>query len=193
MELRQAKPMSTIAMEFDLQSSLALLSRTPASLNALLRDLPDAWITHNEGDGTMTPIDVIDHLAFLEGNSWLQRLDMILDGDESRVFPAVNRKGRAETETPTLSRLLDVLADLRRKNLDVLRTKNLQPGDLAKKAQHPTFGPVTASQLLATWTTHDMTHLHQISRILAHQYRDAVGPWVKFLGVLKCDGHSASA
>lgn len=177
-------------MEFDLQASIALLSRTPGALNALLRDLPEQWTTQNEGEGTMTPIDVVDHLAFLERNNWLQRLDVILAGDESRVFPPVNRKGRSEGAERSLPHLLDEFARLRASNLDVLRTKNLQPSDLARRALHPTFGPVTASQLLATWTVHDMTHLHQISRVLAHQYREAVGPWIKFLGVLKCDGHS---
>ena len=34
-------------------------------------------------------------------------------------------------------------------------------------------------------------HLHQLSRIMAHQYREAVGPWTVFLGVLQCNGHSA--
>lgn len=53
------------------------------------------------------------------------------------------------------------------------------------------FGTVTLSELLATWAAHDMTHLHQISRILAHQYRELVGPWSVYLGVLQCAGHSA--
>ena len=48
------------------------------------------------------------------------------------------------------------------------------------------------SELLATWGAHDLTHLHQISRILAYQYRDAVGPWAQYLGVMQCNGHSAS-
>jgi hypothetical protein len=181
-------------MEFDLQSSIALLSRTPGALNALLRDLPEAWTAQNEGDGTMTPADVIGHLAFLERNNWMQRLAVILEGDESRVFPPMNRKGRADEDEERLpARLLDEFARLRAENLDKLRGMNLQAKGLAMRAQHPTFGPVSASQLLATWTAHDMTHLHQISRVLAHQYREAVGPWIRFLGVLKCDGHSEPA
>jgi hypothetical protein len=43
--------------------------------------------------------------------------------------------------------------------------------------------------LLSTWAAHDLTHLHQISRIMAHQYRADVGPFAAFLGVLKCNGH----
>ena len=181
-------------MKFDPQNAVALLSHTPATLNALLRDLPDAWTSKNEGDGTMTAYDVIGHLAFLERNSWMQRASLILEGDETRVFPAVNREGHpSASERKTLPQLLDEFANLRAQNLDALRALNLRNDDLAKRAVHPTFGPVTLSQLLSTWTAHDMTHLHQISRIMAHQYRDAVGPWIKFLGVLQCEGHSAPA
>jgi hypothetical protein len=180
-------------MEFDLHNSIALLQHTPPALNALLRDLPEAWTTQSEGHGTMAPIDVIDHLAYLERNSWMQRLEVILQGDENQVFNPVNREGRASSEDRSLPRLLDDFADLRAANLRTLRGLNLQPSDLTKRALHPSFGAVSAAQLLATWTTHDMTHLHQISRVLAHQYSEAVGPWIKFLGVLHCIGHSEPA
>jgi DinB superfamily len=178
-------------MDFDLQNSIALLSHTPETLNALLRDLPDALTSRNEGDGTMSPYDVIGHLAFLERNSWMQRALLILQSDEPQPFPSVNREGRPNNSKDTsLPHLLDEFASLRSQNLNSLRALNLQEDDLAKRAIHPTFGLVTLAQLLSTWTAHDMTHLHQISRTLAHQYREAVGPWIRFLGVLHCEGHS---
>jgi hypothetical protein len=71
-----------------------------------------------------------------------------------------------------------------------VRAFKLKPKDLERRGMHPVLGVVTLSQLLATWAAHDMTHLHQISRIMAHQYREAVGPWIRFLGVLQCAGHS---
>ena len=181
-------------MELDLENSIALLSHTPATLNALLRDLPDAWTLKNEGDGTMTPCDVIGHLIFLERNSWIQRATLILQSSEPQSFQPVNREGRADSdEDKALPHLLDEFARLRSQNLNALRALNLQKEDLERRAIHPNLGLVTLSQLVSTWTAHDMTHLHQISRILAHQYREAVGPWVKFLGVLHCDGHSEPA
>jgi DinB superfamily len=181
------------SVKFDLEDTIALLSHTPAALNALLRDLPEAWTSKNEGDGTMTACDVIGHLLFLEGHNWIQRAEFIMRSDESRVFPPVDRAGRGGSEDKSLPNLLDEFAHARSTNLDALRALNLTQSDLARRALHPTFGPVTLSQLLATWVTHDMTHLHQLSRILAHQYREAVGPWIKFLGVLKCEGHSEPA
>jgi hypothetical protein len=33
----------------DVEQTIALLERTPAALDALLRDLPDAWTFRNEG------------------------------------------------------------------------------------------------------------------------------------------------
>ena len=76
-------------------------------------------------------------------------------------------------------------------NLNEVRTLNLGKEDLKRRGRHPAFGAVTLSQLLSTWAVHDMTHLHQISRIIAHQYRDAVGPWKEYLGVLQCTGHGS--
>jgi hypothetical protein len=77
-------------------------------------------------------------------------------------------------------------------NLRVLRALGIHPADLARRGLHPALGVVTLSELLATWAAHDLTHLHQLSRVMAHQYRAAVGPWRAYLGVLHCDGHSGS-
>ena len=96
-----------------------------------------------------------------------------------------------ESEGKSLAQLLDEFACLRSENLDELRALNLQPADLTRQGRHPSLGVVTLSQLLATWAAHDLTHLHQLSRIMAHQYRDVVGPWTAFLGVMKCSGHSS--
>ena len=52
------------------------------------------------------------------------------------------------------------------------------------KGIHPKFGEVTLEQLLATWMVHDLGHLAQVSRVLAKQLRDEVGPWVQYLPVL---------
>src|SRR5580700_3967106 len=117
---------------------------------------------------------------------------MILEKGESQPFTPFNREGhRPYAQGKSLAQLLDEFATLRSENLDALRALNLTPTDLSLRGTHPTFGPVTLSQLLATWATHDLTHLHQISRIMAFQYRTAVGPWVRFLGVMQCTGHSS--
>jgi DinB family protein len=181
-------------MEQDLEHTTALLARTPAALNALLRDLPDGWTHRNEGEGTWTVFDVVGHLIHGERFDWIPRVTTILEFGESRAFTPFDREGHArEIQAKPLSQLLDDFARVRGENLDKLRVLGIRTEDLARRGRHPSLGVVTLGNLLATWATHDLTHLHQISRIMAHQYRDAVGPWVAFLGVLKCEGHSERA
>jgi DinB family protein len=181
-------------MSHNLQHTIALLSRTPAVLDTWLRDLPDAWIERNEGDGTWTPYDIVGHLSHGERTDWMPRVRRILEFGESRAFEPYDRFAQeGESRGKTLPQLLDDFARLRAENLAQLRALNLQPADLDRRGTHPALGAVTLSQLLATWAGHDLTHLHQLSRVMAHQYRDEVGPWTKYLGVMDCHGHSASA
>ena len=179
-------------MEFNLQHTISLLSRTPGALNAFLRDLPDAWTRGNEGENTWSAFDVIAHLIYGERADWVPRTKIILQFGETRSFDPFDRAGHVTaSQGKSFAQLLDEFARARAESLDQLRVLNLQPVDLARRGRHPAFGPVTLSQHLATWTAHDLTHLHQISRIMAHQYREAVGPWRAYLGVLQCAGHSA--
>ena len=173
--------------------TIALLTRTPATLNALLRGLPDSWTRRNEGTDTWSPYDIIGHLAQAERNDWMPRVRHILAHGDSQPFPPFNRFTQMqEPQSKSLEQLLDEFASLRSESLASLQALNLQPEDLALPGKHPSLGPVTLSQLLSTWAVHDLTHLHQISRVMACQYRDAVGPWSVYLGVLQCNGHSVS-
>ena len=177
-------------MGFDLQQTIALLSRTPSALNALLRDLPPAWTLGNEGGKTWSPFDIVGHLIHGERTDWMPRARMILQHGENRAFDPFDRLAQErESQGKSLGELLDEFAPLRSKNLEALRAMNLQPEDFERCGRHPALGVVTLSQLLATWAVHDMTHLHQLSRVMAYQYREAVGPWSAYLGVLHCDGH----
>ena len=179
-------------MTHDLQQTIALLARTPAALDALVRDLPDAWTSRNEGEKTWSVFDVVGHLIHGERTDWIPRARMVLQFGEHRPFERFDRWAQErESAGKTLGQLLDEFARLRAENLDQLRGMNLSQEDLEKRGNHPALGVVTLSQLLATWAAHDLTHLHQISRVMAHQYREVVGPWTKFLGVMQCAGHSS--
>ena len=179
-------------MKFDLQETIALLQRTPSSLNALLRDLPQSWTLATEGPKTWNPFDVVGHLIHGERADWMPRVRRILEYGESRDFDPFDRLAQErESQGKSLPQLLDEFAPLRSENLDALRAINLQPEDFNRRGRHPALGVVTLSQLLATWAVHDLTHLHQLSRVMAYQYREAVGPWSAYLGVLHCEGHSS--
>jgi len=188
--------------EFSLADAVALLTRTPATLNALLRGLPDIWVRCNEGrsnDGrsdqgkdTWSGFDIVGHLIVGERTDWMPRVRILLESGESRPFDPFDRFAQVkESQGKSLEQLLDEFARLRAENLVALQALNLQPEDLIRRGKHPALGVVTLQELLATWTVHDLTHLHQLSRVMANQYRDVVGPWSAYLGVLHCAGHSA--
>jgi hypothetical protein len=179
-------------MEHTLEHTVALLTRTPAVLNSLLRDQPEAWTLQKEGQNTWSPFEVVGHLIHGERTDWMPRVKILLQFGETRPFEPFDRWGHVrESQGRSLGQLLDEFARWRSENLRELRALNLRQDDLARRGRHPALGVVTLSQLLATWATHDLTHLHQISRVMAHQYREAVGPWSAYLGVLQCAGHSS--
>jgi len=121
----------------------------------------------------------------------MPRARHILHADQTQPFPPFDREGHVRNKgSKTLPRLLDEFARARAKGLEELRALKLTARDLEQRTKHPTLGSVTLSELLATWAAHDLTHLHQISRIMAHQVREPVGPWSRFLGVMHCAGHS---
>jgi hypothetical protein len=179
-------------MPHNLDDTIALLSRTPAALNALLRELPETLTMRNEGDKSWTAFDVVGHLIHAERTDWIPRAKTILQFGDTQPFAPFDRQGHLrEVQGKSLGQLLDEFARVRSESLDELRKLKLQPKDLGRAGRHPALGAVTLSELLATWAGHDLTHLHQISRILAYQYRDTVGPFSIYLGVLQCAGHSS--
>ena len=172
-------------LKFRLDRSLDLLERTPAALAAMLDGLDDSWIRATEGPETFSPFDVLGHLIDGEETDWIPRARIILAQGESLRFEPYDRfrhKQRNAGRSP--ASLLKEFADLRKKNLKLLRSWKLTPKQLALPGEHPSLGPVTLAQLLAAWVVHDLGHIAQVARVLAKQYRDQVGPWTPYLPVL---------
>lgn len=171
-------------MEFQLQPSLDLLLKTPQVLQALLRDLPDEWTRADEGPGTWSAYSVVGHLVHGEKSDWIPRAHTILSASENKTFEPFDRFAMlARDQSIPLAELLDEFGSLRARNLLELERHRLQPEDLQREGLHPALGRVTLAQLLASWVAHDLSHLAQISRVLAFQYRDAVGPWKEYMGI----------
>ena len=169
-------------MKFNLSNSLPLLERTPAVLEQWLRGIDDSWIHNNYGPDTFSPFDVLGHLLHGEQTDWMTRVRQILEHGESVKFTPWDRYAMyEESKGKSLDQLLDEFAAARRKNIDELRELGLDETDLPKTGTHPAFGSVTLEQLLATWVTHDLNHIHQIAKCMAWQYRDAIGPWRKYV------------
>ncbi len=172
-------------MDFDVTHGFEILERTPATVSALLTGLSDEWILVNEGGDTFTPRDVIGHLIGGEETDWVERTKMILEHGVDKPFPPFDRFSfREDYKDVSLAEMLATFRDLRARNLDHVRSLGIQPEQLELEGAHPDLGTVTLRQLLATWTVHDLAHIRQIARVMAKQYRDAVGPWRKYLRVL---------
>jgi uncharacterized damage-inducible protein DinB len=172
-------------MEFDLDKAMAVLTRTPATLRTLLKDLPRDWVETNEGANTWSPYDVIGHLIHGERADWIARAKIIIEYGESLPFDPFDRFAQfEESEGKTLGELLEEFAALRERNLATLRDMKIGAGDFEKTGQHPALGKVTLKELLATWVTHDLDHIAQIARTMAKQYMTEVGPWQAYISIL---------
>jgi hypothetical protein len=170
---------------FVLAEAIGILRRTPVVIDALLRRLPDNWVTADEGVGTWSPFDVVGHLIHGERTNWMPRARIILDDGESRAFDKLDRSAQfSESKGKTLADLLDEFAMERRRNLNQLGAMQLTDADLDRRGRHPELGVVTLRQLLATWVAHDLDHIVQIARVLGRQYSDDVGPWRAYLRVI---------
>jgi uncharacterized damage-inducible protein DinB len=175
-------------MEFNLDAAITVLAKTPDVLRSLLQGLPDELALGNEGEQTWSPFDVLGHLIHGDHTDWVPRARIILQFGESRAFDPFDRTAMFDqSQEKTLDNLLDEFAAARRESLAALNAMKLSVDDLKKTGLHPdpALGRVTLEQLLATWVAHDLSHITQISRTLARQYRDAVGPWRQYLSILQ--------
>lgn len=172
-------------MAFSLPDGVQVLERTPRVLRALLEDLPPCWTDGTEGPDTWSPLIVIGHLIHGELTDWIPRATMILAQGEQRTFAPFDRQAQfTESAGKPMGQLLDEFDAARAASLATLRHWSLTDADMALTGTHPVFGTVTLGQLLSTWVAHDLSHITQIARVMAKQYRDAVGPWRAYLSVM---------
>lgn len=173
-------------VDFDLETARPILARTPGVLNLLLRDLPPAFVSGNEGPDTWSPFDVLGHLIHGERTDWIPRVEHLLNHGEAVPFPPFDRFAQFEaSKNRTLPQLLDAFSALRVQSLERLTGLRLTTADLDRPGRHPEFGRVTLGQHLATWVTHDLDHILQVTRCLGRQYTDAVGPWRQYLRIVR--------
>ena len=172
-------------MDFDLSAGTAVLERTPHALRAMLAGLPPAWTDATEGPETWSPYVIVGHLVHGERTDWIPRARLILAQAAERRFAPFDRFAQLrEARGRPLAELLDEFARLRAESLATLAAWRLTDAQLALEGEHPEFGPVTLRQLLSTWVAHDLGHLAQTARVMAKQYREAVGPWRAYLPVM---------
>lgn len=172
-------------MDFEVRSGIAVLERTPHTMRAMLAGLPSTWTDATEGPETWSPYDIMGHLIQGERSDWIPRAQLILAQGPQRRFTPYDRFAQfRESQGKSLAELLDEFASLRAGNLATLAGWRLTDAQLALEGEHPEFGPVTLRQLLATWVAHDLGHVAQTARVMAKQYREAIGPWRAYLPIM---------
>jgi hypothetical protein len=170
---------------FDLEEAVLVLERTPRTLDAWLRGLPECWTTCNEGPETFSAYDVVGHLIHGERTDWIPRLEHILELGDREAFEPFDRFAQYEASRgKSLADLLDELAELRGTSLARLRACDIDDAKLALRGRHPELGHVTVRHLLATWVVHDLGHVAQIARVMSKRWSSEVGPWKPYLPVL---------
>jgi hypothetical protein len=172
-------------MPFLVNNLLPVLESTPAVLMALLGNLGRQWTAVNEGPDTWTAEEVLAHLIICEQTDWLVRTHVFL-GTGGKTLAPIDMQAHFElAQNNSLSTLLHRFANLRLQNLASIKALNLTTAQLQQTAIHPKLGEVTLQQHLATWVTHDLNHLAQITRIMARQNKVHTGPFATFLPILK--------
>jgi hypothetical protein len=172
-------------MIYSMERSIEVLERTPEVLKALLSGLHEDWTQNNEGPDTFSPFDVVGHLIHGEKTDWRPRINRILEHGQEKAFDPYDRFAQyTESKGKTLAQLLDEFDALRSQNMEWFRSLSLNETDFEKKGMHPVLGNVTLRNLLATWVIHDLTHIAQIARVMAKQYKDEMGPWQQFFRII---------
>ena len=172
-------------MDFELSAGTAVLARTPGTLRSMLSGLPASWTSATEGPETWSPYDIVGHLIHGERTDWIPRARIVLDQGANRRFTPYDRFAQfRESKGKTLGELLDEFERLRANNLETLAAWQLTESQFALEGQHPELGAVTLRQLLAAWVVHDLGHIAQCARVMAKQYREAIGPWHEYLPIV---------
>lgn len=172
-------------IEFNIVEAKNILNNTPEVLNSLLHGLEEAWIRNIEGPNTWSPYDIVGHLIHGEKTDWIPRAKIILYESDKNFIPFDREAQRNNDQSISIKALLEEFRELRHKNLKDLDAFNLTEKDLELIGIHPEFGEVNLKQLISTWAGHDLGHIYQMSRVLAKNYKEECGPWVKYLRVMK--------
>ena len=173
-------------MGLQLQAVRESLVQAPRIVEGLIAGAPAEALTWRETDGTWNVVEVLCHLADGEITDWMPRIERILSGG-GRFIPFDREGGFIRYRGWTAESLVGEFGKLRRANLEKLDTLKLSAPHLRMTGEHPELGTVTLEQLLATWATHDMAHVAQISRLLTRALGRHVGPWRKYFSLLQGD------
>jgi hypothetical protein len=165
----------------ELSEATSILARTPDVLETLMAGLAPEWLQRNDGPGTWSAHDIVGHLAHADVTNWLPRAEMILAYGTARQFEPFDREAMLGRDPVPTATVLAELREARHAGLDRLASLGLTDAELGRHGLHPDLGEVMLGQMVAAWVAHDLTHVAQVSEVLARRYRDDVGPWRAYM------------
>jgi len=173
-------------MTFEIDKAIEILERTPLAIETLLKGISEEWLKNNEGENTWSPYTIVGHLIHGEKTDWIPRAKIMLSDAQNKTFEPFDRFAQMrENQDKSIDELLAEFKDLRSQNLQELKSLQINNSKLSSKGVHPELGEVSLEELLSTWVVHDLGHISQITRVMAKQYKNEVGAWKAYLGILK--------
>jgi hypothetical protein len=145
-------------------STLEVLDATPATLRAMLADVPQHCAEMKGAEG-WSPRDVVNHLAARQPPAFIGRLRAIVE-QEHPVLPGISDDDvldEALTEQP-LPTVLDGFSEVRREAMQFVRS--LSEDELSRTGRHQTAGDVSAADIIHHIAYHDLIHIAQINELL---------------------------
>ena len=140
------------------------LTGFPSILAACVRGMTDADIRWKPASNQWSILEIVRHLGDEEIDDFRRRLFLTLE-DPREAWPSIDPEAWAADRNYNDDDLGEALQTFtRERSASVARLKALASPDWSASHLHTVMGEITAGDLLAAWTAHDMLHLRQIAK-----------------------------
>lgn len=149
----------------NIQRYAARLESGMATIEALIRGVPEAQAQWKPSASEWSLVEVVNHLYDEERDDFRFRIDQTLHHPEQPLPPinpeewAVQRRYNERNLEESLLRLLSA----RRSSLAFL--ERLIDENWDQPVNHPQIGGLRAGDLLAAWAAHDLLHIRQLNEL----------------------------
>jgi hypothetical protein len=155
-------------------SVLAILAATPASLNGLLNKIDALTWPHSATDGDWSLTELLCHLRDTEREVHQMQIRLFSEQDEPFI-PRPDTSvwaSRRDYRHENGEKVLQEFNTARLETLNIL--KNISVEDWGKKARHAIFGPTNFLEVAGFIADHDRMHVQQTWVILKKMQNFAV-------------------
>jgi hypothetical protein len=147
--------------EFDRETAIQILRKTPDTLRELLDGVSFEAFQHKSSDKAWTPRQILIHLIDVEfAYGFRFRYIMAEKNPQITPFDQDLWASTFQYGDQDATQLIRAFTPLRRVNVELLQT--VDTALLEKPAHHPQFGTITVSQMIPHLAGHDLNHLEQI-------------------------------